>query len=228
MEENASTRLVAIAFSATGLSPKQGGRISELIAIERVGDQSAGRVLRLYFKTEETQLGKKTFSEQFELLDEMIGDSQIILYNAGIWRRFIREELRIIRKRSARRLLKQVIEVEFLVRKRFPRQRKDLASILKKLRIEEPPELDVLRRDAESLLLIASEMKIISGKINSENQAIGADSPRVILQKSPAPMTENEKTSALKDGRGVTSEDKGWPSWGVNFLIHCWRALLRR
>lgn len=204
MERNENVRLVAIAFATTGPSPKTGGRISELVAVERFGDQSVGRTLHLYFKTEEAQFGKKTFSEQFELLEEFIGDSQILLHSAGIWRRFIREELRTIKKRGARKLLKQAIEIISLAHQRFPKQRKDIVSIARRLHLKVPGKEISLKEEAQLLLRIEIKMRL-----GTDDVVVGA------INRPTKVELKAEKGVPVK--RGLTT-----------FLAQSWKVIFGR
>jgi len=148
---------VVVAFATTGNNPKEGHRFSELVAIEQV-DGQPGRRLHLKFKTDAAQEGK-TFADQFDLLDDLIGDTPIVIHHAGQWRKFLRPELDAIKKRGARRLLKQTVDVSTWAQQRFPKQRKDLAAIARKVQVNIPAGLTGIELEAEQQRLIATKMQ---------------------------------------------------------------------
>src|SRR5512137_408133 len=118
-------RQVVIAFSTTGKDPKAGAQISELVATEHEDGHATGRTLHMSFAEDAAQDGT-TFAQQFDTLDGFIMDARIVVFNATIWRKFMRAELRSIKKHGARRLLMQTFDVSHWARQRLPRQRKDL------------------------------------------------------------------------------------------------------
>jgi DNA polymerase III subunit epsilon len=150
---------VAVAFATTGPSPKQGHRISELVAVEQEDGSATGRYLHLQLRTADAQTAKPTFAEAFDALDELIGDAPIVVRHAGHWRKFIREELRSIKKRGARRLLTQTVDVSAWAHSRYPKQRKSLAAIAQRVGVVVSPELSGLNLETEQLRLIANAMK---------------------------------------------------------------------
>src|SRR5881394_3167246 len=138
-------RQIAIAFTTTGPSPKQGHRISELLAVEDV-DGEARRTYFLAFKPE--ILGERpTFLERLDALDELVGDAPIVVHNAAQWRKYLRVELRQLKKRGARRLLRQTVDVYRWAYQRHPKRRKDIAAIARRVGITPSSELSGLRRD---------------------------------------------------------------------------------
>lgn len=152
-------RQVVIAFATTGASPKKGHRMSELVAIECQENGVMGRVLHQHFKVDDTQSANKTFAEQFNLLDEMIGGANLIVHDRVVWGRFMRQEIGGKKNRSARRLLKDVTDIVTWARQKFPRQRKDVKSIARALQIKVERRLEGVRQEAEILFLIASRMR---------------------------------------------------------------------
>jgi hypothetical protein len=148
-------RQVAIAFTTTGNDPKKDHRFREMVAIEQLDDQSAGRVLHLCFKTTPDGEGK-TFAEQFKALDELVGNSVVIVHKGGVWKQFLRAELRLIEDKRARRLLKQVFDVTAWAHERFPRQRKSVEAIARKLNLTVSHEHNGLSLEADRLGLIGA------------------------------------------------------------------------
>ena len=90
----------------------------------------------------------------------MIGDAKVIVHNAGNWRRFLRVELRSIKRHGANPLMNNVIDVHAWAHQRFPRQRNDVVALAKKSGIEIPAELTGLDLEAELLRRIANLMHI--------------------------------------------------------------------
>ena len=151
-------RQVAIAFTTTGPSPKEGHRISDLVAVEQTCGTRLGRTLHLIFRADDAQDEKPTLAMEFDELDELIADAPIVVHHAGLWRKFMRVELRDIKKRGARRLLKQVVDVTGWAHSRYPKQRKSLEAIARKCGIADPEGMTGLRLDAERIRLIAQLM----------------------------------------------------------------------
>ena len=147
-------RQVAIAFATTGPSPKQGHRVSELVAVEKLDGDADGRRIHLEFKVDEAQ-DKPTFAAQFDTLNDFIGDAAIVLHDAGRWRSFLRAELRNIKKRGARRLLNQTLDVSHWARSRYPKSRKSVEAIARKCGVSARAELTGLFLEAEQLRRIA-------------------------------------------------------------------------
>lgn len=121
-------RQVVIAFATTGKDPRAGASISELTAIERDNGQPTGRMLHMTFAASASQDGA-TFAQQFDALDGLITDARVVVFNAALWRKFLRPELRQIKNRGARRLLTQAIDISQWARQRFPKQRKELVAV---------------------------------------------------------------------------------------------------
>lgn len=165
---------VAIAFATTGPSPKDGHRISELALVEQGSDR------RMHFKVESE--GENTFAARFPEIDSFIGDASLVVLNGGRWRRFLRVELKAIKGRRARRLMREVIDVGDWAHQRFPRQRKNVTAIAKRLGITGNHLLQGLEREADLLALIASRM-------NTSVEPAPFQSPEAVIEvPSIAPL----------------------------------------
>lgn len=196
-------RQVVIAFATTGMTPKDGARISELAALEIVGGQPTARTLAMTFKTDAGRDGI-TFAEQFDALDVFIGDVPVVVFNATIWRRFLRAELRHIRKRGARRLLTQFIDLSQQARQRFPKQRKDLAALARKLGVNVNSDEVGIARDAALLAGIAAKIASPYNPVISK--------PRASIEVSPS--------QPIVDAASVMPR-----SFGKRLAL-CWRVLI--
>lgn len=150
-------RQIVVAFDTTGSDPKQGARIRDLRAVEVLDGAPTTQVLHLTLAPDSGQ-SDTSFAEHLEALDTFIGDSSIVVANAGLWRKFLRLELRHMKKRGIRRLLTNTIDVAQWARQRFPRHRKDRDSLARKLDIALPTETIGLARDAAILVAIAVRM----------------------------------------------------------------------
>lgn len=196
---------VAIAFKTTGPSPKAGDRIAELMAVQADGDR-----LHLVFSEDKG----KTFAALLPRLEEFIGESEVVVYHAGHWRKFLRVELRGIRKPRGRRLLEGLVDVSAWAHQRFPRQRKDIAAIARQLGITVGAELVDLERDGELLRQIATRMNTLD-----EPTAVApvADTPQAEM-----PMVPVAETVAIESRRGNWVERIG------NFWRHLTGKELRQ
>lgn len=164
-------RQVAIAFETSGPNPRLGHRFSELVAVEQGNDEEMGRTLHLCFRTDEASIDKLTFATQFAALDEFVADAPIILHDTGLWRKFIRAELRSIKQKNARRLLNQTIDVSRWAHQRYPKHRKSVAAIATRLSIAVPSELKGLRHTAEQLRLIGTAMNSSAPRTSEKTKA---------------------------------------------------------
>lgn len=202
-------RRVVISFATTGVSPKKGHRMSELVAIECKENEVKGRVLHLCFKVDGVQSANKSFAEQFHLLDEMIGSAKVVVLDRVIWRRFLRNEISGVKNRSARRLLKDAIDILTWARQKFPRQRKDVKSIARLLQIKVGERLGDVRQEAEVLFLIASQMNCYPSD----------------LITSSVDLIESE----YQENRLHFLGEKKISLWGLrDCAIRFWRGLLSR
>jgi hypothetical protein len=148
----------AVAFSTTGNSPKAGHRFSEFVLIGQEDGVPNGQ--RAWFKLNEDTALKYLlpFDEALERMKDMIGDGEVIVHNAGKWRRFMRVERKSIKRHGASHLMKNVIDVHAWAHQRYPRQRNDVVAIAKRAGIEIPAELTGLDLEAELLRRVANLM----------------------------------------------------------------------
>lgn len=170
---------VAIAFATTGPSPKDGHRFSELALVEQGTDR------RLHIKIEAE--GRNTFVARFHEIDNFIGDASLVVLNGGRWRRFLRVELKAIKGRRARRLMREVIDVGDWAHQRFPRQRKNVTAIANRMGISGTKELTGLEREAELLGMIAQQMNTSTLPIPEAGEAIP---PTSVTPSNPLTVTE--------------------------------------
>jgi len=142
-----------IAFTTTGPSPKDGHRFSEIVVVE-VGDEAHGSPPTRFALTDE----KQKFASVLPRLKSIVGDAAIVVHNAGKWRRFLRAELRTVKRHGAGRWLKDVIDVGAWAHQRFPRQRRDVGAIAGRLGICVSADLTGLALEVELLRQIAARM----------------------------------------------------------------------
>lgn len=165
---------VAIAFATNGPSPKDGHRFSELVLVEQGTDR------RLHVKVEPE--GGNTFAARFAEIDSFIGDASLVMLNGGRWRRFLRVELKAIKGRRERRLMRDVIDVGDWAHQRFPRQRKNVTAIANRMGISGTKELTGLGREAELLALIAQQMN------TSPAEPASVIRPKAVIEAFPAAL----------------------------------------
>lgn len=148
----------AVAFTTTGNSPKDGHRFSEIVLLGQENGTLNGQIASFKLAAEPTANGGMAFPAALAEIKVLVGDAELIVHNAGSWRRFLRVELKHIKRHGAADLLNKVIEVNGWAHQRFPRQRKDVASIARQAGIEIPTELAGLELEAELLRRIANVM----------------------------------------------------------------------
>lgn len=151
-------RQVAIAFATTGPSPKAGHRICEIVLVGQENGNRDGSPVRFDFSAMNPTNEPITFPVVLPALKAFVRDSTLIVHDSGKWRRFLRAELRTIKRHGAGRLLNNVIDIGAWAHQRFPKQRRDVAAIARRLGIDVGKELAGLEKEAEFLRLIAQKM----------------------------------------------------------------------
>lgn len=194
-------RLVVIAFATTGKDPKAGARISELAAIEQDDGRPSGRTLHLTFATAKGSVDE-SFAQQFDTLNNLVGDAKIVVFDAALWRRFLRPELRHVNRPGSRRLLSQTLDIRAWARQRFPKQRNDLSAIARKLGVCVSPDADGLVHDVATLSAIATLVQSPIGE--------AARTPHVQQKTAPQELVE-----------APTAHQRSL----INRLVLCWRVL---
>lgn len=168
-------RQVAIAFATTGPSPKAGHRICEIVLIGQDSGKRDGAPVRFDFRGIEPTNESITFPLVLSALKAFVGEATVIVHDSGKWRRFLRAELRMIKRHGAGRLLNNVIDISAWAHQRFPKQRRDVTAIARRLGIDVRKDLAGLEKEAEFLRLIAQKMDT-SGETVSTTAITVADS----------------------------------------------------
>ena len=149
---------VAVAFSTNGNSPKEGHRFSEIVLIGQENGRTKGDRFWFRLNDKPTSGQQVTFAGALPMMKTLVGDAQLIVHDIGRWRRFLRAELRTIKRHGADKLMNNVVDVSSWAHQRFPRQRKEVAGIARRAGIEIPADLTGLELEAELLRKIANVM----------------------------------------------------------------------
>lgn len=145
---------IAVAFATTGNSPKGGlHRFSEIVLLGPNGEQRRFELLGEPASNQQVR-----FAVALTEIKDLVGDSQVIVHDAKRWRRFLRVERQSIKRHGAGQLMTNVADVSSWAHQRFPRQRKDVAAIARRVGIEIPENLSGLELEAELLRQIANVM----------------------------------------------------------------------
>lgn len=146
---------VAIAFTTTGDTPGKGAYISEVLAL-RV-DQQAREVDRLHLHLGDGTVASDmpTLAASFTALDEFIGAEPVYIHDGYDWTRFLRHGLKGQPPERVKVLLALTVDVSDWSQRTYPRQRKDLVSLLKRLELNVDAEKTGLERDVLALVKIA-------------------------------------------------------------------------
>ncbi|UOQ27870.1 DNA polymerase III epsilon subunit [Candidatus Vidania fulgoroideae] len=140
-------RLLVLDTETTGLSIKRGDRIIELAIVEIVNKKITRKYFHKYFKVDKEiskesfkmhkisnfyLSKKKTFLQSYDKIKRFIGDSFIIAHNAKFDSKFIKNELKICKKK------KKLVFIDTLriFRKIFPGKKNRLKDISKRLGIK--------------------------------------------------------------------------------------------
>jgi hypothetical protein len=204
-ERMESMRQVAIAFTTTGDKPKEGHRLRELLAVE-ISDwaPTGGRLHQTFARANE--FDGRSFADQFDELDVFIGAAQIVVHDGGKWRRFLRIELLPLKSKGARRMLHDIADVTRWAHQRFPKQRKDLVSLGRRMGLVVSADAAGVARDSELLIGIIGQM--------------GASKPDAGSQRGTAHETPTAAvgSASLKLGRQTFTAR----------LVTCWKILTER
>jgi len=148
----------AVAFTTTGNSPKAGHRFNEIILLGQENGVLNAQRASFKFNANTESKQQVTFPEALARMKAIIGESEVIVHNAGNWRRFLRVELRSIKRHGAGHLMNNVTDVHAWAHQRFPRQRNNVVALAKKSGIEIPADLTGLDLEVELLRRIANLM----------------------------------------------------------------------
>lgn len=154
------TRQFVVAFSTTGPSPKDGHRFSEVLLVGQDGGELNDQSARFTFALRSESETLLTFATALTTIKALVGSSMIVVHDAGKWRRFLRAELKTVKRHGAGHLLTNVLDVGAWAHQRFPRQRKDVAAIARRVGVEVPSGLTGLELEVELLRCIANVMAI--------------------------------------------------------------------
>lgn len=146
----------AVAFATTGDSPKNGDRFSVIVMVGDEDGQASGERKTFQLASNETTDAGVKFVVALETMKSLVGESSIVVHDAGRWRRFLRAELRTIKRHGAGNLMNNVVDVIAWAHQRFPRQRKEVTAIARRAGIEFPMDLSGLELEAELLRRIGS------------------------------------------------------------------------
>lgn len=149
-------RRFAVAFTTTGNSPKNGHRFSEIVVAGDENGVASGEGLSFRLPDGDETMDSVTFEAALEAMKSLVGDSPIVVHDAGKWRRFLRAELRTIKRHGAANLMNNVVDVSAWAHQRYPRQRKDVTAIARRADIVIPNDLNGLALDAELLRRIGN------------------------------------------------------------------------
>ncbi|MGX7583075.1 exonuclease domain-containing protein [Candidatus Vidania fulgoroideorum] len=136
-------RFIVLDTETTGLSIKKGNRIIEIAIIEIINSEITGKEFHSYFyvkkkiskksykihKINNSFLkNKKKFSEKYKEMNKFMGNSIIIAHNAKFDSKFIKNEIKLIKKK------KKMVFVDTLkiFRKIFPGKKNNLENISKR------------------------------------------------------------------------------------------------
>jgi hypothetical protein len=172
----------AVAFSTTGNSPKAGHRFSEILLVGQENGVLNGLNAKFKLNDHPASSEQVTFPEALASMKTLVGDATLIVHNAGSWKRFLRVELRHIKRHGAGHLLNNIVDVSAWAHQRYPRQRKDVVAIARRAGIEIPDSLTGLELQAELLRRIANLMSGPTRAIPVELEAIGSLPTKAMLE----------------------------------------------
>ncbi len=146
---------VVIAFNVTGDYPSKGDYINELLAVR--ADQHGLEVDRLQLHLGNGAAGSNlaTLATSFAALDDYIGADPVVIHDAYDWQRFLKQGAKGHPLERVKRVLALTVDVSDWSLRTYPRQRKDLVSLQKRLGLRLEVGLTGLEHDVLALVNIA-------------------------------------------------------------------------
>ena len=146
---------VALAFTTTGDVPSKGHYINELLAL-RV-DQHGHEIdrLHLFLGDGTVTSDRPTLMASFTALDEYIAAEPVVIHDGYDWKRFLRHGLKGQTPERIKAFLMLTVDVSDWSQRVYPRQRKDLISLVKRLGLRLDEGTSELERVALTLVKIA-------------------------------------------------------------------------
>jgi hypothetical protein len=150
---------VVAAFRVSGDAPSKGARVKELLLV-KVSDagQEIAR-LRLPSDSGQESGGALLTPATFSRLVEFANNLPVVTHDGYNWKRFLRQEFASQPKDQVKNFLALTVDVSQWSQQRFPKQRKDLASLCRRLKIKWPAELGDFDREAVALRKIIPHMR---------------------------------------------------------------------
>lgn len=142
---------IVATFRISGDSPAKGSRITALLftRFSTLGDEIA----RLSFPQNGSEPVMAAAS--FNRLLVFAGTDPVVTHDGYNWKRLLRQEFASQPKAQLNEMLARTIDVSQWSQQRFPRQRKDLNAICKRMQIVLPSELQGMEREVAALRAIA-------------------------------------------------------------------------
>ncbi len=171
-------REIALDTETTGLDPKTGHRIVEIGCVEMINRIRTGKSFHVYLNPErdmpeeayrvhglsaEFLRDKPLFSEVARQFMEFIGDSMLVIHNAGFDMKFINFELGKVKIPSI--LPVQVVDTLLMARKKFPGSPASLDALCKRFMI------DLSSRTKHGALLDAELLALVYLELTGGSQA---------------------------------------------------------
>lgn len=240
-----SRRLLSLDTETTGLSVSDGDRIIEIGIVEYEGLTATGKVFHCYLNpgdriitagataihgiTNEQLRDKPSFAQIADDFLDFIGDSPIVIYNAGFDLGFIQAEL----ERVSRAMIEnEIIDGMLIARKRFPRKKLTLDAIAKRL------DVDTSARSLHGALIDARILGDVYRKLTQQDElaiasvATAVIAPEISVQnrkpllRAPGQLTEPAllraetsyslfSSALMPESLVTTAVECGWAKVGI-------------
>lgn len=147
---------IALAFSTNGDSPAKGHHMTALLALRISETGAEGERLALELGDGTPAAGVPTLSASFAVWNGFIDDSIVVIHDGYTWKRFLRHAFMGSPQFSrVKQIMAQSVDVSDWSQKTYPKQRKDLASILKRLGVPFDSKATGLEREIQALAKVA-------------------------------------------------------------------------
>jgi hypothetical protein len=202
---------VVVAFEVVGNAPINGGYLSRVIACRVSGTSMQTNRFELISESSSPS-DQSSFSASFDGFLRFVGCASVVTHDGYNWKRFVRHALRDRSSGEVKAFLARTVDVSEWSATAFPRQRKDLVSILKRLNIALNPNLTGIERDLAAVSsLLTWVMPLESAK------EIRPPRAEKLRMEQAHPMTDIQTAVALVSQAKLPFRQR---------VVSAWRILL--
>lgn len=177
---------VVVAFEIVGDTPSKGGYMSNIVASRHRATGEQPDRFQLVIESASPS-DPSSLSASFDGLLRFIDGAPVVTHDDYNWKRFVRHALRERSSSEVKAFLDSTVDVSEWSATTFPKQRKDLVSILKRLDIELDSNLTGIDRDSAAVSIL------LPWVVPQSKQGMTPSPTEEKLEKAPPlPMTTHQ------------------------------------